>query len=268
LKTFFLSNFLKAPELKLPSAQFSYRPFSTSEIETKDLTVDFPSKQMLGKQAEYIFEHYVKNSKRYRLVASNIQIQGVFETLGELDYILFDSTTHKHLHIELACKFYLLDESLGAKIVNQWIGPNRKDRLLDKLEKFSNKQFPLLHQKETAQFLEELELKPNEIEQQVCLKAFLFLPKRILQYKLPQHYLDCVIGFYIRIDDIHTLANTQASYALPGKKEWLLPPTSIENWFSFSEVREKITESIAEKRSLLVYKNLGASIEKIFVVWW
>ena len=69
---------------------------------------------MLGKQAETCFEFLLKQSKRYQLLAANIQIQGEIKTLGELDYLVFDSETSKTLHIELACKFYLFDVSLGC----------------------------------------------------------------------------------------------------------------------------------------------------------
>lgn len=253
--------------LKLPSTELAYPAFTIDEnLELPPIS--FPSQRMLGKQAEYLFEHYLTHSKRYQIIASNIQIQGIFETLGELDYIVLDTLTNKKLHIELACKFYLLDESLGSEIKAQWIGPNRKDRLIDKLEKLHKKQFPLLHKKETSLFLDTFEINSTKIEQQVCLKAFLFLPKNKREFNIPQHYAHCIVGTYIKFEELDTIIDANASYALPSKKEWLLPPISIENWFSFSEVKEKITESIAKKRSPLVYKKVRTSIEKIFVVWW
>jgi len=43
---------------------------------------------MLGRQAEAIFESIIKESKSYKLLAANIQIQSPTKTIGELDYLL------------------------------------------------------------------------------------------------------------------------------------------------------------------------------------
>ncbi|RFN60005.1 DUF1853 family protein [Marixanthomonas ophiurae] len=223
---------------------------------------------MLGKQAEVCFEFLLKHSKRYQLHAANIQIQGETQTLGELDYLVFDSKTNKTLHIELACKFYLFDDSLGPKYTAKWIGPNRKDTLQEKLDKVKEKQFPLLYASETAVALKELQLNIAEIEQQVCIKSFLFLPKYFNKEQLPEYYQECVVGTYLPFSEFDTEESSDAQFAIPDKKQWLLSPESLTDWFSFSEAKERVSSLIAKKKSPLVYKKQKGIVEKFFVVWW
>ncbi len=260
--------FLNALELKLPISEFSFAHFSTSEIDATAILLDFPTEKMLGKQAEFIFENWLKHSPRFELIAANIQIQGATETLGELDYIVNDTEANTTLHIELACKFYVLDETLGAHISEQWIGPNRKDRLVDKLTKMNTKQFPLLHLEETASVLSEFQLASSAIQQQYCLKAFLFVPKGFQPERLPKHYQDCLVGYYIHLSELNTEKNDTALYAIPQKKEWLLPVENLTDWLSYAEAEEQIKDSIIKKRAPLVYKKINGLIEKFFVVWW
>ncbi|MAZ73257.1 MAG: hypothetical protein CMC70_08915 [Flavobacteriaceae bacterium] len=268
MKAPFISFFLKAPELKLSLKDFPFAAFSTSEIDAESLLIDFPSEQMLGKQAEFLFEQGLKHTPRFQIIAANIQIQGATETLGELDYLVFDSKTQQTLHIELACKFYLLDESLGTALLDQWIGPNRKDRLQDKLGKMKTRQFPLLHRDETAWALNNFSVKTPVIQQQYCFKAFLFVPKGFQQTKLPQHFQNCLVGYYMYWEQLIAEKDETALYALPQKKQWLLPAENLMHWLSFSEAKEEIKKFITEKRSPLVYKKKNGLVEKFFVVWW
>ncbi|MCT8340720.1 DUF1853 family protein [Flavobacteriaceae bacterium TK19130] len=259
--------FQQGPELMVVDLGFSFETFSVQQLKVSEQSFQFPSQLMLGKQAEYCFEYMVKHSEQYEVLAANIQIQGEEQTLGELDYLLFDTKTDKNLHVELACKFYLYDESLGDAPVEKWIGPNRKDRLVEKLQKLKNHQFPLLYSEATESLLESLQLQPSTIEQQLCLKSFLFLPKGMEKSDLPEAFSDCIIGRHIKIDDF-TPKNYLGAFYLPQKKEWLLSPDSHTTWISFEEVKRQLDEKRSQKRSALVYHKTNKGIELFFVRWW
>jgi len=199
------------------------------------------------------------------LLASNLQIQGAKETLGELDYIVRSLKTDEIIHIELACKFYLYDENAAASEEEKWIGPNRKDSLFDKLEKVKLKQFPLLHTGETIQKLAELGItKPSS--QVLCLKAFLFLPKKMTDEIFPKSFQDCIVGYYIKPNDLEL--DETALYAIPSKKEWLLPAKSLTNWHNFSEIKQLIVAQLKINKSPLIYKKTPHKMERFFIVWW
>jgi hypothetical protein len=222
---------------------------------------------MIGKQAEFCFEYYLKHSHRYKLLAANIQIKGETETLGEIDYLVFDTERQQMLHVELACKFYLHDSGLNDMDLSQWIGPNRKDTLKEKLDKLHLKQFPLIKRAETQDTLKKLNIDPDTIEQQLCLKAFLFIRKGWSANQFSDSYRSCLVGYWIPFSEFITEDNT-ALYSIPKKKEWLLPLEQTKEYNSFSETQAILKLNIDIKRSVLIYKKQKTAITRIFVVWW
>ena len=263
-----LNNFLNAPDLLINSEEYDFSPFqfSQSEMVNKETFV-FPFDIIIGKQAEFCFAYYLKHSQRYELLASNIQVNGETETVGEIDYLVFDSKIKATLHVELACKFYLFDSSLNECEMNKWIGPNRKDSLKKKLDKLKLKQFPLIRRKETQITLTELQIDVNSINQQLCLKAFLFLRKGSNANKFSENYQSCIVGYWLPFAEFISEEKT-AMYAIPKKKEWLLPVENAAEWFSFSEVKNILKTQIENNQSVLVYKKIGSQIIRFFVVWW
>ena len=246
--------------------EYPFEKFEFLDEEILENEFRFPKNSVLGMQAEACFEAYINQSQHFKLLFANLQIHGEKETLGELDYIVRNLQSNKVVHIELACKFYLYDAAAGALEEERWIGPNRKDKLYDKLEKVKLKQFPLLRKTETAKKLEELEIE-IPTSQQLCLKAFLFLPKKMKSTSFPSNFAQCVVGYWIKHFDF-IAEETGALYAIPSKKEWLLPMETIETWHFLSEIKKEIETQIQNKKSPLIYKKTPHSMERFFVVWW
>ncbi len=261
-----LNSFIKAPELKIHSEIYPFQNFNFSKEEITDHKFQFPKNSIIGVQAEACFEAYLIYSKHYKLLISNLQIEGERETLGELDYIVQDLTTNEVVHIELACKFYLYDGKADVSEEEKWIGPNRKDSLYDKLEKLKTKQFSLISSKRTIQKLESLEVN-IPTSQELCFKAFLFVPKKTNLDIFPINFKHCIVGYWISQSDFEN-EDHDAVYAIPNKKQWLLPWNYITTWFSFSEIKLEIKTHIEKERSPLIYKKTSIKIERFFVVWW
>lgn len=94
----------------------------------------------LGLMFEQLWHRFFElNDLRYQ---ANIQIRDEQKTLGELDLLFTASnddpaiTTAQNHHIELALKFYL---GFGE----DWIGPNRRDYLAEKIRHTHDHQLPL-----------------------------------------------------------------------------------------------------------------------------
>ncbi|MEM0518617.1 MULTISPECIES: DUF1853 family protein [Aequorivita] len=261
-----LNSFINAPELKITSEKYPFENFSFLNEMITTSEFNFPEQLVLGMQAEACFEAFLRSSKNYKLLVANLQINGAKETLGELDYIAKNIQSEEIIHIELACKFYLYDENLGATEEEKWIGPNRKDSLFDKLEKVKLKQFPLLQKAETIEKLHSLNIT-LPTSQQLCLKAFLFIPKKIKSNDFSLNYTNCIVGYWIKHNDF-VAEESEALYAIPTKKEWLLPPRAIAAWHSFSEIKEKVELQIKNNKSPLIYKKTPHKMERFFVVWW
>lgn len=260
-----LNSFINAPDLKINSKKYPFQNFTFLDKKIAENEFVLPNNLVLGMQAEACFEAYLKRSKNFELLTANLQIQGEKQTLGELDYIVRDLTTKKVVHIELACKFYLYDKTLGPSEEAKWIGPNRKDNLFDKLEKIKQKQFPLIHAPETQKQLNQLGFE-IPTEQKLCLKAFLFLPAKMETGILSNNFRNCIVGHWVRYGELKDIEN--ALYAIPNKKEWLLPMEALTEWYSFSEIKDLISEQLQNRKSPLIYRKTLHIIEKFFVVWW
>jgi hypothetical protein len=174
--------------------------------------------------------------------------------------------TNEYIHVEVACKFYLLDDSIESAFEGKWIGSNRKDTLLDKLNKLRNKQFPLLHRPELVPFLESLKLEASHFKQQQCILSSFYIPLEMDSNSLPLPYQKCIVGRWLLFKNFEM--NPNHTYAIPSKKEWLLPNSDIDISLSSEAALVIITASISEKRAVQVYEDCDGEVKKFFIVWW
>ncbi len=224
----------------------------------------------LGQRVEYFFKYYIESSSRYKLILNNIQIEDEFRTIGELDYILFDYKTNQNKHLELAYKFYCYDESVSEIEEERWIGPNRKDSFVEKLQKLKSKQFPLLRSDETRVILLKNNLEFKNIQQEICFFAQLYVPYDdygIKQYS--QTFESCVVGYWLGIDKLVSKRFGACKFNLPEKQDWLIEPENNSLWYLYEEVAGVIKMMHKEENSPLLWiKTDENKYEKCFVVWW
>lgn len=239
--------------------------------ENLEVTGQFPSltsNYVLGKRMEIFFQLLIKISDRFQLLGHNIQISRDKITLGELDFLLKDLQKKEYIHLELVYKFYVYDPAF-SKEAERWIGPNRRDSFLQKLEKLKQKQFPLLYQAETGEYLKKLSLLSENLHQQTCFKAKLFLPKQFHKNHFPLINQNCISGYWLHFEDFNTAEYKENHFYLPQKQDWPVAPEMGEVWFSFSETLEQIKEAFSKKKSPLVWrKRSETDFERFFVVWW
>lgn len=126
----------------------------------------------LGKYFETLWLYWISCHPRYRLIENNLQIIIDGETLGELDFIIFDKLAGKTMHWELAVKFYL---GVGdTRVMSNWHGPNLRDRLDIKYQHLVEKQSAISRQQRVASWLHERDI---HIDQSlVILKGRLYYP--------------------------------------------------------------------------------------------
>ena len=128
----------------------------------------------LGLRFEYLMWFWLQDDMyhHFKIIGHSIQIIQGKQTLGELDFLLFNTQTQKIEHWEVALKYYLAEANLSLK---HWYGLNRTDTLQRKLNHFTQKQF----QFETIQ-------DQSIQERFAVLKGQLYLPtvhKNILDNK-------------------------------------------------------------------------------------
>ena len=123
----------------------------------------------LGQLAEQFVFNQLDTCESIELLAENIQIQKDKQTLGELDALL--KVDNQPIHLEIVYKFYVYDDTLGNTELKRWIGPNRKDSLVEKLTKLQDKQLPLLYSQDCKKTLTYLLPTKDELSDRITASS-------------------------------------------------------------------------------------------------
>ena len=214
---------------------------------------------------EQVIFQALENDIHSNIIAKNIQIIENGITLGEIDCIF--QNENETIHLEIVYKFYLFDPSISNNQLNCWIGPNRKDSLIEKLNKLRDKQFPLLQHKKTKEELTLLNLATEEINQKVCFKAQLFIPANYPIDNIIHINRECIAGFYYKIEDLNIFK--ESKFYIPSKIEWLSIIGTDLKWINYEIFIQQIKTILKEKRSPLCFvKDKKGNLSKFFIVWW
>ncbi|WP_028889715.1 DUF1853 family protein [Tenacibaculum ovolyticum] len=257
--------YLQTPFLWNGKGVFDLLQFNNSISKTSSYTNKTPEKLRLGKLVERFVSYELEQDPSIKIIVENIQIQKEKRTLGELDCILFKN--RKPIHLEIVYKFYLYDNTVGNSEIEHWIGPNRRDSLLQKITKLKEKQLPLLYSNECLTYLDSLKLTPTEISQQLFFKAQLFVPLKEYGNKLSLINNECITGFYINLKELNEY--NKCKFHIPNKHNWLIQPHTNINWLSFSDFIPKLKIYLDDEKAPLCWlKKSNGELIKFFVVWW
>ena len=253
--------------LKTPTLWESTAIYGLTAFQSKQKSIAFDSEidatQRLGKYVERFVSHELTTTKGITLIAENIQISKDKITLGELDFLLIKNG--KPIHLEVIYKFYLYDPTLEG--LDCWIGPNKKDSLIEKLDKLQLKQLPLLYAKECEKYLKSISLDIVDFSQQVYFKAQLFLPLgKNLSINTPIN-TNCIVGFYC---SLHTLTEFKnAKFFIPSKKDWLITPHTNVDWMGYEKYLEQSKIYLKRQFSPMCWmKTTTGELKKFFLIWW
>lgn len=221
-------------------------------------------KLRLGQLAEQFVFNQLEQVEDCMILAENIQIQKERQTLGELDALI---RMHDELiHLEIVYKFYLYDETLGTEEIEQWIGPNRSDSLIEKITKLKNKQLPLLYSQDCKPTLKQLNLEVEHFQQQVLFKAQLFKPYKT-SVVFEQLNEDCVNGCYLNQTQLEDFKNSE--FFIPQKLDWFLEINDTVTWLGYNHFKTEVNLFLEQKKSPLIWiKKPDKVLLKCFLVWW
>ena len=254
--------FLKTPTLWESTPVYELSQF---KIEQKSIGIDteIDTKQRLGKYVERFVSHQLVNTEGISLIAENIQISKDRITLGELDCLLYKNGNP--IHLEVIYKFYLYDPTKQG--LDCWIGPNKKDSLVEKLDKLRQKQLPLLYAKESEKYLKSISLDTTDFLQQVYFKAQLFLPLGKNPTINSPINTDCIVGFYCSLYTLTEFKN--AKFFIPSKKDWLITPHTNVDWIVYEKFLEQSRTYLDRQFSPMCWmKTTSGELKKFFLIWW
>ncbi len=256
--------FLKTPCLWENDVVFNLMQFEIASTFSK-INLEIDKNLRLGKYIERFVSFELSKHNNISVLAENVQIQQDKLTLGELDCLLLKDG--KPIHLEIIYKFYLYDDSVGTSEIDHFIGPNRKDSLIEKLTKLKDKQLPLLYTNTCKTYLETFGLKAETIKQEVYFKAQLFVPFTNQNLRLTTLNNNCIVGFYITKKQLNHF--TDCKFYIPNKKDWLIAPYTNVNWLSFEHFSSTTQDYFEQKYSTLIWIKLNNGlIQKVFLVWW
>ncbi|WP_035336677.1 DUF1853 family protein [Dokdonia sp. PRO95] len=251
-------------------SQFGLTQFEMPTIDLSNfVSQPIAARLRLGHQIEHIFKQLLDHSERYTILAHNIQIKKDKITLGELDFIVSDRFRESiKIHIELTYKFYLIDPTIEVP-THRLIGPNRKDMFYAKMEKTRDQQLPLIFTPEGRTTLSTLGINPETLEQQTYFLAQLFKPYAQQSPSIEPLNKDCIVGYWIRLDDFNKSHFKELSFYITLKSEWLHEP-HLERPFEKHEIAlDQINEKHRDRRAPMIWvRKTDGILEKCFVVWW
>ncbi|MEO9891140.1 DUF1853 family protein [Aurantibacter sp.] len=262
------AGFINTPPL-WNTEQFGVQQFEFPDIELSYFTpTPIPKNIRLGHQMEYICKQLLNHSKRYEVLLHNLPIYRGKQTLGEIDFILKDTSTEQLIHVELTYKFYIINPDITDPIHNL-IGPNKRDAFFAKIQKIKNKQFQLLHSFEGAQALQENNISPTNIVHQACFKGQIFKPYDAAIATLHPINEDCIAGYWLRLDDLKKDAFETFQFYIPSKSEWVIEPHEDVEWIVHLQAIVALTTHMLRKNAPMVWmKKSATDFKKFFVVWW
>ena len=262
--------FLNTPSLFGNEGFSGYPAFEVLDVELSENYPDLevPDKLILGKRIESFFAFYIQHYSSEKILFQNHVINQNRRSIGELDYILQNKITEDISHVELVYKYYLYDPGF-EKELDRWIGPNKRDTLVKKLDRLKEHQFPLLFRQETSESLESVTGPVERIQQKICFKANLFVPLEMLEQQFEIFQRSEIQGYWIKQKDFTEVAYGNLHFYSPAKKDWPINPDYCSAWHTFGEILQKITPLLSGQNSPLLWmKKKDGSTVRFFVVWW
>lgn len=130
----------------------------------------------LGIYFERLWHFFLEQDPDVDLVAHNLAIREQGQTIGEFDCIYYCHQRQRHVHLELAVKYFLSHRQTTAlesrSHWQEWLGPNTRDRLDLKIEHLMQRQIQLGDNPVASEHLYDLNIR--DLAKEVVIKGYLF----------------------------------------------------------------------------------------------
>jgi hypothetical protein len=165
---------IRRPNLPLTAYRLNWlQKLDANDLELKQYLHQHCHSTRLGLVFESFWHFFLLQDPDTELVAHNIPVRTGKVTLGEFDLIYYCRKSNRHVHLELAVKFFLgIPNKNKAPDFDQWFGPNRADRLDRKLARLTQHQLPLAYTEAGRAVINQLGI--DCIDQELQVSGILF----------------------------------------------------------------------------------------------
>lgn len=133
----------------------------------------------LGIYFEKLWHFFLQEDPAVELVAHNLPVHHDGRTLGEFDCIYYCHQRQRHVHLELAVKFYLGHRRTATarehSKCSEWLGPDAADRLDIKVDHLMTRQIRLADNPVALRLLRDRGI--HQLDREVEIKGDLFRPR-------------------------------------------------------------------------------------------
>ena len=130
----------------------------------------------LGLYFESLWHFFLSEDPAVDLIAHNLPIRHLGQTLGEFDCLYYCQKRERHIHLELAVKYYLscrkTTSTQAASHWNEWLGPTNTDHLDRKINHLTQRQIQLGDNPAAREALDNLGI--TALVKEVEIKGYLF----------------------------------------------------------------------------------------------
>ena len=213
----------------------------------------------LGYYFERLLSFWWQESPRFELLGQNIQVNDGVRTLGEFDFLIRDLSGQQVYHFEVSVKFYL---GFGqASEHDRWIGPNAKDRLADKLSKFSEHQVGLSENEHAKKKLATLGIE--EVIPKIHFKGYFFHHRSALSQVWPKGASDHHLrGWWLYASEASVYLDKNKHWAILPKRDWLGGFQTLEQPLSTTKALQQIEREVQQQQFPLLLVELQEENEK------
>lgn len=267
--------------MQLPNNQSSDWLFNQPAIDEYLADLDDrpqPLLNSLRQQAKFRLGYYFEDLIRIYLstfiqptdLKCNIQVSRDKTTVGEYDFLMALKDGIK-AHLEAAVKFYLCtSEDPNYCALDDFIGPNRSDRLDKKWQRLTGHQMQLSLTEAGKNRATSLGLLPER--HSLLLRGYLFYPyAHWRDYQPPKPINpDHLKGWWIRAMKVASLGN-EYQYVMLMKPRWLaLARCNFQETLSCSELMERANDITTPKLIARLQRNPATAdwreIDRGFIV--
>lgn len=247
-----------------------FRRLDLDPAELEDL-LGRQKDRRLGKYFETLWLYWLSHYSRYDIVENNVQINIDGETLGEIDFIVFDKYTNKTIHWELAVKFYLGVDN--TREMHNWHGPNLRDRLDIKVDHLLHRQSMLSRDKRVTQWLKQQGIDIDECA--VVLKGRLYFPwsvkpeNRSLVDMLPALCApELLYGWWFKQSEFDENYPAEQTFAPLINSGWLekIPTDSVDKFSTKNDIFKTLSNNVVRLPLHLQLENPCHSWDRAFLV--